>query len=168
MTNSKAKRLFTNLVIAAAKLEEKKQLKEQVKKQIGKVRKVSLESYPPKKQEMDKAITKLESTIFELLEREKMIMGVQARDEAMMRNVEQKTATINEKLEKMNSMLALMTGTEAKPAANEQIMKLQKTLEMLENKHTELKSQGIHSPEDLARVEEKINLIKSKLSFLGY
>lgn len=174
MNSAKFKRIFRNLVLATAKHEERKLARAQIKKQISKIRKVSLENYPPKKDVVDKEITKLEKQIEDLLEKEKLIIAAQQNENATIKKMQEKIDLLTEKLEKMTAALAIATETQPilpmtpppiqkRIVPQEHIDILQKNLELLEKKHEILKQSKQFKPEELARIEEKINSLKEKL-----
>jgi chromosome segregation ATPase len=180
MSSAKFKRMFNNLVLATAKQEEKEAARAQIRKQIGKIRKVSIENYPPKKDIVDREITKLEKQLEDLLEKEKIMVTAQQNEDAQIKELQSKIEALNNKLEIMSR--ALLSAMQAKeptfqtiqqePTHKAMITKnhvdiLQKSLDLLEQKHEELKKSGRHSPEEIARVEEKINSLKEKLVYLS-
>ncbi len=177
MSSARFKRLFNNLVLATAKHEEKKLAKSQIKKQISKIRKVSIENYPPKKEVVDREITKLEKQLEDLLEKEKMIILAQQNENETIKKMQERIDLLTARLEEMTSALKIVA--ESQPVLpmtpppthktivpQEQIEILQKNLALLEKKHELLKQSGKHSLEEIARVEEKINSLKEKLALI--
>lgn len=174
----KANKLLSNLARASKVAEEKKQSKEKLKKQIARIRKVSLGTYPPKKKQVETEITKLEKYLEEVLEKEKSIMEIQKKDDALISDLQQKSKNMDEKLaaisDTLRSLGAQVSEVEEKEeeileprqVSREQIEILRNGLALLEQKHSLLKSSGQNDPLDLARVEEKISSLKQKLSSL--
>lgn len=170
ISSTKFERMFTHLTLASKKAEEKQLAREKVKKQIGKIRKASLETYPPKKKVVDREITKLEKNIADMLEKENTIIKTQKKDEESINELQDKTGAINEKLEKLNEMLLSLNAQSEKipepQLPQEHLSTLQHNLSLLEQKHEVLKRSGQHNPEVLTRIEQRINSLKQKLGLL--
>ncbi|MFC1728271.1 hypothetical protein ACFLZ7_02285 [Nanoarchaeota archaeon] len=183
MTSNSFERLFTNLALSSKRAEEKRLAEEKVHKQIKKIRKVSLDTYPPKKKEVEREIVKLEKNIAAIFEKENQIINTQKKDEASISQLQKKTNQLDAKLEKVNEILMSfgekqrgdereneLESIELEPHTlvhpSEKIRSLKKALDLLEDKSELLKMSGKQSPVDLARVQDKINSLKQKLSSL--
>lgn len=180
MISSKGvKRLFINLARSSKTIEERKLAREQLKKQIGKVKKISKEIQPQKRKLIEDEIAKLEKHFEELLEKEKSIITMQKKDDVMITDLHHRTKGLEQNLDKVSSLLANLSSAVEDIREKEEVIEketsstekkleiLRKNLALLEERHGLLKQTGKHKPEDLERIEGKIGSLKAKLSFLS-
>lgn len=155
-------KLFTNLSIAARKVEDRKLAREKLRGYLQKVRIVAEKS---SKKSASEDVVKLEKHVSEMLS--KKVQLVPKEEES--KKLKQKENELDEKIAKLNELLAQV----GKKISKEKLLKqleepseieeLENKLYSLESKYQEIKDNPEYPPETLNRISEKISLLKERI-----
>ncbi len=162
------KKLFYNVSIASRKIEERRAERDKLRGYLRKIKIVASKS--AKKSVIHDEVARLESHISDMLDKKLVYVRAGANAEALDK-VKQKESELNDKIEKLNELLAKVgkkvdEGTLLKQLEEEKpdlVDELEEKLYSLEAKYNEMIESPNYPKEALDKVKDKISMLKEKV-----
>lgn len=164
------RKLFVNLSIASKKVSERKEQREKLQGYLKKIKIVSAQSV--KKSVISSEIEKLERHISQMLDKKLKHSKNSKAEIEHIKELKRKEKELNEKIKKLNVLLAKVGKKVDEEQVKEQLSEpekpslievLEEKLYLLESKYEEVKQNRTYPEEALLKIEEKISDLKEKI-----